>query len=82
MERLARAGVEAVAHELAVAAREVAADDLVAAVADVVEEGVPDVFHVCPDLVRAAGFEHAFDEGGEAEPLDGAPMGDGGFADA
>lgn len=54
---LARTGLEAVFHELAVFAEMGALEYFVAAIAVVVEERVPYVFHVYPDLVRASCLE-------------------------
>lgn len=60
VEGLARANLEAVAHELAVFCRRSAAENLVAAVAGVVQERVPQMLHVYTDLVGAPGLEHTF----------------------
>ena len=62
VQGLTGAGLEAVLHKLHILARGVAAQHAVAAIALVVEQGVPDILHVHPDLVRAASFELALHE--------------------
>ena len=51
----------------------------VAAVAFVVEQRVADGFHMHADLVRAAGFQPAFDQGHVTQPFQYAVMGHGMF---
>ena len=57
VERLARTGFEAVLNKLGIFGGGVASQNLVAAVAGVVEQRMPDVLHVHSDLVCAACFE-------------------------
>ncbi len=54
--------------------------DLIAAVCVVVEQRVSDVLHMDADLVRAACFEYALDEGDVSESFEHFIMGDGFFA--
>ena len=62
MECLARTDVEALSDELFVGSALYAAQDYVAAVAGVVEQGVAYVFHMCPYLMCTACFETAFNK--------------------
>ena len=61
VKRLAWAQCEAVLDKLLVARELISPQDLVASVACVSEERVPDVAHVGADLVRASCLESAFD---------------------
>ena len=54
MKGLTRAQLEAVVNELGIAGGTVTAQDLVAAIAGIVEQRVTDVLHVDTDLVGAA----------------------------
>ena len=53
---------EAILHKMPVFGEDGAPQDLVPAVALIIENGMTDVFHMYPDLVGAAGFEPAFNE--------------------
>ena len=80
MQRLARTEGETVFDELFVLAEGGPLEDDVAPIGGIAEEGVPDVFHVGTDLVRAACLEDALDEGDVAETLEDMPVGDSMFA--
>ena len=82
MECLTRTDFEAVSDETLVVPALCAAQNLCAAVAFIVEERMPDVFHVHPDLMGSSGFEDAFHECDIAEALQDAVVCDGVFADA
>ena len=69
MQCLARTGVEAVGYKLAVRARCGALEYLVASVALVIEERVPEVLHVYAYLVRATRLEDTLHEGDIADAL-------------
>ena len=77
MESLTGACLHAVGYELAVGSRALAAEELVAAIAGVVEEGVALVSHVDADLVGASGLEHTLDEGSVGKVLEDFVMSDG-----
>ena len=44
------------------------------------KKGMTDVLHVCPDLMRSAGFQFAFYQGAESKSLQYLVMGYGMFA--
>lgn len=77
MEGLARTGVEAVGHKLAVGARSGALEYLAAAIALVVEERVTEVFHVDAYLMRAPRLKDTLHKGDVAYALHHAVVGDG-----
>ncbi len=77
VERLTGAEREAVLDELLVAGELVAPKDLVATIACISEERVPDVAHVGTDLVRASRLESAFDPADVGELLEERVVGDG-----
>ena len=79
---LTRACLEAVVYELLVTGKLCAPQDLVAPVALVVEERVPQMLHVGADLMRAPRFEHTFHQGDVAEALQHAVMRHGMLSDA
>ena len=62
VEGLARANLETVFHELLVFGELGASQNLLSSIAFVVEEHMPDVFHVGTDLVGAPRFEDTFHE--------------------
>ena len=75
MEGLAGADLEAVGYELVVFGVDGSLADFGAAVFFVAEDGVADAGEMDADLVGAAGFEPAFDEGYEAEAFEDLPVG-------
>jgi len=77
MQRLTRAGVEAVGYKLAVGARGSALEYLAASVALIVEERVPEVLHVDTYLMRTPCLEDTLHEGDVAYALQNAVVGDG-----
>ncbi len=60
MEGLPGTNAETVIDELFVFGKSSAFEDFVSAVLFVVEQGVFDVFEMCPDLMGPAGFQNAF----------------------
>ena len=80
MQGLAGHKRKTVADELLVFGEGGALEDAVSAVGLVVEEWVADVLQMHANLVRAAGFQLAFDEGYISESFHHAPVRDGMFA--
>ncbi len=77
MQRMTRQLLKAVLDELLVFRKGRSLENAVAAVPFVVEQRMPDVFHVYPDLVRTARFQPAFEQVHVAEPLEYFVMGYG-----
>src|SRR5580692_4190000 len=71
---------EAIIDELLVLAEHSAFYDLVAPISVVVEQGMTDMLHMHPDLVGPARLQHTLYQGGIAESLQYAIVGDGFFA--
>ena len=80
VERLAGHYGEAVVDELFVFGVDRALEHPVAAVAVVVEQRVADIIHVDADLMGASRLQVALHQGGVAESLQHAVVGDGGLA--
>ena len=80
VERLTRADFKAVLNELLIFCVYGPFPDFRSSVALVIEQRVPDMAHMDPDLVGPASLEAAFYDCNESEPLDDLVVGDCNFA--
>ena len=80
MQHLTRTKFEAVADEGAIRGGSLAAQDFLTAIALIVEQWMPDAFHVHANLVRAACFQPTLDKGDMSEAFQDAIVCDGRFA--
>ena len=79
MQCLTRTDFEAIFHKLLVFGGSVAFQYLVASVSGIVEEGVPDVFHVYANLMRSPRFEPALHKRNVSQPFEYLVVGHGMF---
>ena len=63
VQRLAGNDLETIFNKLFVLGKHGPLHHLIAAIQDIVKDGVAEVFHVCPDLMRSSGFKFAFNQG-------------------
>ena len=81
VQRLSRTDGHAVAHESRVIGTARSPQNLIAAVAFVGKQGMPDVFHVGTDLMGTAGLKHALHKGHIAEAFHHGVVSSGRFSD-
>lgn len=80
MEGMTGANGETVVHELSVFAEDGAFYDLISAIGIVIEEGVADMLHMDPDLVRPACLQYALHQRDISKSFQHFIVGDGLFS--